>query len=261
MYAVIEYWPALQRGLLTTLAVTALGFTLAVLFGFVLALLRLSASKIVSNLCTAVVEFFRGTSALVQLFWVFYALPLLPIDLAPSPFVAAMVVFSLNGGSYVSEIVRGAVQSIPKGQRDAACSLGMSRRQELRIVVVPQAIHAMLPPLANIAIDILKASALVSVIGLQDLTFWINTARASTGESMSFYGVALVVYFCVSVGIAVTFGRLETMTPLGRVQRRTRAASREHVSSAKSEEMTPDAMFGDTESKKQIPHTISHTKD
>lgn len=219
MDTITIYVTAFVRGVQVTILMTIFGFAAAIGAGLVLGLARLSKTRLLSRGSELIVEFFRGTSSLVQLFWVYYALPLLPFGWQPSPYAAALVVFGLNGGAYAAEIVRGSVQAIPRGQLDASAALSMNRFQELKIVVLPQAIQAMLPPFGNLAVEVLKGSAFVSIIGLQDFTFWINTARATTGESSILYGFALVVYFAIAIAIALIFRVLERITPLGRVAR------------------------------------------
>lgn len=125
-----------------------------------------------------VVETVRGTSAIVQLFWVFFALPLFGISIPP--LLAGMVVLGVNTGAYGAEVVRGALSAVERGQRDAAAALSLSRMTIWWRVILPQAIPRMLPPFGNLAVELLKNTALVSLVNLADLTFRARTMREAT---------------------------------------------------------------------------------
>ncbi|MCA9857466.1 MAG: ectoine/hydroxyectoine ABC transporter permease subunit EhuC, partial [Dehalococcoidia bacterium] len=144
--------------------------------------------------------FFRGTSAIVQLFWIVFALPLIGISI--SPFVGGIVTLGLNMGSYGSEVVRGAVRAVPRGQTEASIALNLTGFQRMRYIIFPQAAVAMLPPYGNLLIELLKASALVSLVTLSDLTFEVQKLRVNgTASTATLFTIALVMYFLIALGI------------------------------------------------------------
>ncbi|HEX5477774.1 MAG TPA: amino acid ABC transporter permease, partial [Burkholderiales bacterium] len=142
----------LLRGLGVTLEITAAAAALAILIALAAGLARLSRSRWLRWPASVYVEVFRGTSALVQLFWFYFVLPFFGVEL--SAFAAGTLVLALNTGAYGSEVVRGAVQAVPRGQREAAAALNLGRLQALRRVILPQALPAMLPPAGNLAIEL-----------------------------------------------------------------------------------------------------------
>lgn len=196
----IEYAPFLLRGLGLTVFITLASSALAVAIAFPAGLARRAPWWPVRSLATVYVEVFRGTSALVQLFWFYFALPLLGIHF--SALAAGILVLGLNIGAYGAEVVRGAVQAVPPGQLEAAKALNFTPWQRLRLVVVPQALPAMLPPWGNLFIELLKGTALVSLITLHELTFQAQVIRDETLRTAEVYFAVLVLYFLVAQAIA-----------------------------------------------------------
>lgn len=166
------------------------------------------------RLSTVYVETFRGTSALVQLFWFYFALPRLGVSL--TALGAGILVLGLNTGSYGAEVVRGAVQAVPDGQREAARALGLSEGQIMRRVVLPQAALRMIPPAGNLLIELLKNTALASTIALTELTFRAQALRSETLRTVEIFSVTLVVYFVIAQAISFTMGRIEKRLAVGR---------------------------------------------
>jgi polar amino acid transport system permease protein len=160
------------------------------------------------GLSTAYVEVFRGTSALVQLFWFYFALPRLGISL--SALGAGILVLGLNSGAYGAEVVRGAVQAVPEGQRRAARALGLTEGQILRRIVLPQAAVRMVPPAGNLLVELLKNTALASTIALTELTFRAQALRSETLRTVEIFTVTLVVYFVIARLSGFGMNRLET---------------------------------------------------
>src|SRR5262252_7130562 len=165
---VIESLPLLLRGALITIQVSALGLLLAALIAVPVAFARLSRSRILRTTTFLYLDFVRGTPLLLQLFAIFYLPPLLGIDL--SPFASGVVALGLNGGAYTAEILRGGIQALPRGQVESGRALGMSALQCARRIVLPQVVVDVLPALANEAAALVKASSLVSVLALIELT-------------------------------------------------------------------------------------------
>ena len=165
---VAESLPLLLRGALVTLEVSALGIALAGAIALPVALGRLSPARPLRALAFLYLDAVRGTPLLIQLFVVFYLPPLVGLDL--SPFQSGVLALGLNGGAYTAEILRGGLQALPRGQVESARSLGMTRVQALRRIVLPQVLVNVLPALTNEAASLVKASSLVSVLALIELT-------------------------------------------------------------------------------------------
>ncbi len=164
----VQILPALAYGAYITLKLTTLSIFFGLLLGTVLGMFRISRNPILFSFSTAYVEFIRGTPLLVQIMIVYYGLPEIGIKLPPE--VAGILALSLNSGAYIAEIIRAGIQSVPKGQMEAARSLGMTYLQAMRYVVLPQAFRNILPALGNEFIALLKDSSLLSVIAIAELT-------------------------------------------------------------------------------------------
>lgn len=214
MEVVGEYFPLLLRGLGTTLLITLLGGVVTVLVAFAAGLARLSRFGWVRVPAVIFVEAFRGTSMLVQLFWFFYALPFLGIQLAP--LTAAVLVLGLNEGAYASEVVRSSIKSLPRGQTEAGVALGLRPGQRMRRILIPQAVPIMLPPMGNVMVDLLKNTSLVSLITVLDLTFSAQLVRTTTGETAAVFTTILVMYFIASMVVTVITALLERRFALNR---------------------------------------------
>lgn len=182
---------------------TALGAALS--FGFGLG--KLSRHAAARLLSTVYIEVFRGTSLLVQLFWIFFALPLLGLTL--EPMTAGVAALALNIGAYGAEVVRGAVQAVPKAQHEAARALNFTPRQAMWHVALPQALPEMLPPFGNLAVQNLKDTALVSLITLSDLAFRAESLRNLSQRSAEIYSLTLLIYFGMALLLAALFKRME----------------------------------------------------
>lgn len=164
----ISYMPILGEAAIVTILLSLISMILAISLGLVLALTRVYAPRPFSFLATTYIEVVRGTPLLIQLFFIYYALPSLGINL--SPFTAAILGLGLNYAAYEAENYRAGLYSVPKGQMEAAVSLGMSRRQALKHIIIPQAIRLVIPPVTNDFISLLKDTSLVSVIAMAELT-------------------------------------------------------------------------------------------
>lgn len=191
-----------------TLTLFAGGAALAVCIALTLGMARMSASRCVRLSALCFIEFFRGTSALVQLFWVYFALPLVGVDLGP--IVSGVLVLGLNSGAYGAELVRGAVESVPRGQWEAAVALNLPKGTTLRRIILPQAAVMMIPPGANLLVELLKNTSLASLITLSELAFEAQVLRASTLRTMEIYGVVLILYFVMARTITVSMKALES---------------------------------------------------
>jgi polar amino acid transport system permease protein len=204
------FWESLLfiwGGVPVTIGVTVLALLLAIPVSFILALGRMSPWRLLRWPAAFFVEIFRGTSAIVQLFWAFYVLPFFGLPL--SPLAAGVIVLGLNEGSYFSEVVRAALQSVMAGQRDAVIALHLPRGYRFFKVILPQALPIMIPPFGNAVITMIKFTSLISLVTLQDLAFRASIVRASTGDSAAVYGVTLTTYFCLSLVALFLLTRLE----------------------------------------------------
>ncbi len=203
----LDLLPLLLRGARITLLLTLVGATLALVVSLVAGLAKLSTNRFISGVANVYIEVFRGTSVLVQMFWFYFALPLFGISL--SAFTAGTLALGLNVGAYGAEVVRGAIQAVPKGQIEASIALNMSPRLRMRRVVLPQAFAMMLPPFGNLLIELLKATALVSLITLPDLTFQAMSLRMTTGRTTEIFVWLLVLYFVIAYPLTLLVRWLE----------------------------------------------------
>jgi polar amino acid transport system permease protein len=201
------YIDLILEGAVVTIKLTVMGSVLALVVAFIAGLGRLSRFFAVRALATAYIEFFRGTSIFVQLFWVYFVLPLAGLEL--TPLQAGVLGLGLNVGAYAAEVVRGAVQSIGKEQYEACTALNLGRWQAMRHVILPQAFLVMLPTFGNNAIELLKATSIVSLISLADLTFQAQVVRSQTGNTLVPFTAILIIYFVLAMLITWGVRRLE----------------------------------------------------
>jgi polar amino acid transport system permease protein len=202
--------PHLLRGLGVTLQITAMGTLLAFTVAFVAGIARSSKNRIISGITGLYVEFFRGTSALVQMFWIFFVLPLPPFNITLTPMQAGVIALGLNIGAYGSEVVRGAIAAVSKGQVEAGIALNFSPRQRLVRIIVPQAMVRILPPFGNLLIELLKSTALVSLITLSDLTFEAMKTQQTIGRSTEVFTLLLIIYFIIALPLTRAVRYLES---------------------------------------------------
>lgn len=208
-----EFGPRLLGGVIVTVEQTVLAAILAVAIALTMGMMRLSPSAPVRGAAIVYIEFFRGTSLLVQLFWIFFVLPLFGLTL--DKFVAGFTAVGMNLGAYGAEVVRGAIQAVPKGQHEAAVALNMSPAMRMRRIILPQALIIMLPSWGNLMIELLKGTALVALIAVPDLMFVAKQINGSTFLSVQSFGTAMVLYYILARGV-ITPG----MRWLERVMRR-----------------------------------------
>lgn len=208
-----DYAWMILDGTWVTVKITVVASVVAVIVALLTGVARASRSFWVRLVPTLFVELFRGTSCYVQLFWAFFALPFIGISL--TPFVASVLVLGANVGSYGSEVVRGALAGVPRGQTEASVALNFTRLQRFRHVIFPQALVAMLPPAGNLFIDLLKLTPLTSLITMSDLTYNAMAVRQQTGSTFIALATILVGYFLMSSAIAWAIGRLERRASRG----------------------------------------------
>ena len=210
---VLTDWGMLMSGAAVTVEVTAASLLLGCLVGLLVGIGRLNPSRrLVYGLCSAYLVFFRGTPLLVQLFIWFFGLP--QFGLMLPAFACGVVGLGLYSGAYVSEIVRGAIQSVDRGQNEAARSLGMSAGQAMRKIIIPQAVVRMIPPLGNEFIALIKNSALVSLLTIHDLMHEGQKIISVSYRSLEVYLAVALIYLVLT---SATSGALRL------VERRLRA--------------------------------------
>lgn len=185
--------PFLLGGLANTLLIAAASGFLALVLSFVVGSFRHNGSASLRFVLAAYVEFFRGTSLLLQLFWFYFVLPLLGVDL--SAMTVAIVGIGLNYGAYGSEVMRGALSSVPRGQTEAARAMGLRRAAVFRLVVLPQALPIVVQPLGALAIQLLKATSLASLITISELSFRAYQLNQLTSQTGLIFGIVLALYF------------------------------------------------------------------
>lgn len=199
--------PPLLRGALVTLQVTLASAVVAFLMAFMAGFARMSRHAVVRALTGLYIEIFRGTSLLVQLFWLFFVLPFFGIKL--SAFTAGVLALGLNSGAYDAEVVRGAVLAVPKRQTEAAIALNFTPGQRMWRIILPQALVRMLPPFGNSLIELLKASSLISLVAIHDLTFQGYSLRMTIGRTGEVFTLLLVLYFLMAYPLTMAVRWLE----------------------------------------------------
>ncbi|CAN7689826.1 ectoine/hydroxyectoine ABC transporter permease subunit EhuC [Rhizobium sp. LjRoot98] len=207
------YIGLILQGALVTVELTVMGSALALVMAFTAGLGRMSRFAAVRALATVYIEFFRGTSIFVQLFWAYFVLPFAGITLTPMQ--AGVLALGLNVGAYGAEVVRGAVRAIGREQLEACVALNLGRYHRMRHVILPQALPLMLPTFGNNAIELLKGTAVVSLISLTDMTFQAQVVRAQTGSTLIPFATILVLYFAMAMAVSAGVRWLERRASRG----------------------------------------------
>ncbi len=205
---IVDNFPLLLQGALITIQITVMSVGCGFLIGMLVALAGMSRFKIVRMVVKCYVELFRGTPLLVQIFMIYFALPMV-IHQQINPYVAAVTACSINSGAYVSEIFRAGIQSIDKGQMEAGRSLGLTWVQTMRYIIMPQAFKAIIPPLGNEFIAMMKDTSLVSVIGFEELTRRGQLIIARTYGSFEIWSAVAVIYLVMTLSISRLVAYLE----------------------------------------------------
>lgn len=220
----LQALPNLLRGALVTLQLTALSVFLGLFGGSLIGILRLSASRPISLLARAYIDFFRGTPLLVQIFMIYFGIPALAnglgLGFSLKQLQAAVLALSLNCAAYIAEIVRAGIQSIELGQREAAESLGLGSVQTMRYVIFPQAFRRMIPPIGNEFITLLKDTSLVAVIGFEELFRRGQLIVAQNYRAFEIYAAVALVYLVLTLLSSQAFSFLERwMNPVESMRR------------------------------------------
>jgi cystine transport system permease protein len=200
-------WPLLKATVTGTIPLTVISFVLGLGVALVVALMRLSPVRVVSGAARAYISLIRGTPLLLQLFIIYYGLPAMGVRFDPFP--AAVIAFTLNVGGYAAEVIRSAILAVPKGQWEAASTVGMSYVTTLRRVVLPQATRTAIPPLSNTLISLVKDTSLASTIQVTELLRVAQEQAAPTYQFFAMYSVAAVYYWVICLGLSALQARLE----------------------------------------------------
>jgi|TARA_B110000444_G_scaffold9583_1_gene8253 polar amino acid transport system permease protein len=196
MKEVLQFYPILIDGTITTIQLTVLSSILALIISFVVGLSRLSPFRVVRIIAIIYLEFFRGSSAIVQMFFIYFVLPMWGIYF--DAITAGVIACGCNLGSYGSEVVRGAVQAVNKEQHEASIALNYSPYKRYRYVIIPQAIPIMIPTFSNLLIELLKLTAVASLITISDLTYMAQIIRVQTALTLEPFLLILVIYFILA---------------------------------------------------------------
>jgi polar amino acid transport system permease protein len=209
MEKMIGWLPALLEGLKITVSLSVISVVAGLILSLFLALGKISKNTILQKLCGVYIFFFRGTPLLMQLFFIYYALPQVhPMFTIKSRFIAAFIAFTLNSAAYQAEIIRAAIQSIDKGQFEAAKALGMTHAQTMRLIIIPQSYRRLIPPVGNEFIMVIKDTSLVSTIALVDLMKKTSQIQSSASTALV-YIPAMFMYLCVTAVFTYVFNYLE----------------------------------------------------
>jgi His/Glu/Gln/Arg/opine family amino acid ABC transporter permease subunit len=201
-------WPMARAMITVTIPLTAISFAIGLILALVVGLMRMSSIPLVSSPARFYISVIRGTPLLVQLFIIFYAFPEFGVKIDPFP--AAVIALSLNVAGYAAEVIRSSVESLPRGQWEAASTVGMDYRTSLRRVILPQAARTAVPPLSNTLISLLKDTSLCSVILVVDLLRQAQFAAAPSYQFFALYGLAPVYYYVACLGLSFFQSRAET---------------------------------------------------
>ncbi|MCU4297739.1 ectoine/hydroxyectoine ABC transporter permease subunit EhuC [Brevibacterium permense] len=236
----LNFLPQLWEGVRVTIILTVVGSLGAVIIALALGLAMTSTHAWLRVPARIIVEFFRGTSLLVQLFWLFYVFPLLGVEL--DPMICGIGALALNYGAYSAEVVRSSITTVDKGQWEAAIALSLSPSRRMIRVIFPQAWALMIPSLATLLIQLLKGTAVVSFITLQDLTDKITQLRQSTNDTYFAFTVGLIIYFVIAWLIQEFMNFLErrATAALGRRRPNSRTDRREARRLARADAVRKD---------------------
>lgn len=202
-----HYLPALLKGAQVTAEIAVASTVLGAVLAFAAGIARVEGGRVLSWIALVYIEIFRGTSLLVQLFWLYYALPLVGVSF--SPVVTGIAGLALNIGAYGAEVVRGALLAVPPQQREAARALNFGRVHTLLRICLPQAVVEMMPSFGNLAVQNLKDTSLVSLISISDLTFRAQSLRNISLDSVTIYSMTLIGYFVMALVLTTLMRWLE----------------------------------------------------
>ncbi|MCX5539215.1 ectoine/hydroxyectoine ABC transporter permease subunit EhuD [Paraburkholderia sp. CNPSo 3076] len=207
LHDVSSYLPDLLKGALTSIELTFSILALSLPFGLLLAIARISRARLPRAIASVYIEVIRGTPALLQLFYIYFVLPSFGIRFAP--FTAGVIGLSINYSAYLAEVYRAGIEAVPKSQTQAAKALGMSGGQTLRLIVLPQAIRIVVPPLGNYAISLFKDTSLVSIVTVKELMFTGQIISSTNFQYVTIFTLVGALYLAFSWPSALVVHWLE----------------------------------------------------
>jgi polar amino acid transport system permease protein len=190
-----------------TILLSAIAFAGGAVFGVLLLMMRIGRNNWLKNIAALYAELFQSTPLLMQLFLVYFGLPMLGIEV--SAWLAAAVCLTLYASAYVSDIWRGSVEAIPVGQWDGSASLGLTKLKQLRLVILPQAARIAIPPTVGFLVQLVKSTALASIVGYQELTKTAQILTNATFQPFLIYGIVALIYFALCYPLTVWSRKLE----------------------------------------------------
>lgn len=206
---ILIWLPQLLSGAKMTIIITIISVFIGLILSLFLALGKMSKIRILNKICGAYIFFFRGTPLLMQIYFLYFGLPQFSPSLTiQSPFLAAVIAYVLNTAAYLAENIRAGIESIDKGQYEAAKTLGMTYAQTMRLIIIPQTVRRLIPPVGNEFIMVLKDVSLVAIIGLSDLTK-VTRAISSSSATALVYIPAMIIYLIITAVFSVVFNKLE----------------------------------------------------
>lgn len=206
---IITWLPQLLDGTKMTIIITVLSVAVGLVLSLFLALGKMAKNPLINKPCSAYIFFFRGTPLLMQIYFLYFGLPQFNPALAiDSAFVAAMIAYTLNTSAYLAENIRAGIQSIDKGQYEAAKALGMTYRQTMQLIIIPQTVRRLIPPVGNEFIMVLKDVSLVALMGLSDLTK-VTRAISSSQATALVYIPAMIIYLIITAFFTFIFNKME----------------------------------------------------
>lgn len=205
--AIIKSIPALRQGLFNTLVLTFFAIIFSTILGIICAILRISKSHLVNWIIATYVEIFRNTPIVAQIFYLYFALPLIGIKV--SAFGCGLIALILHFNAYNIEVFRSGLEAVPHGLREAGMALGLTYIQELKLIILPLAVRVCLPALVNNYVSMLKATALVSIIGVGELTYVAQVVIADDFTFMEMYSAISVLYLVLVFGLTWVLRRIE----------------------------------------------------
>jgi len=230
----LDYLPDLLKGALISVELTLSVMALSLVFGLIVALARMARLRSIRIAATTYVEIIRGTPCLLQLFYIYFVLPAFGVRFPP--FTAGVIGLTVNYSAYLSEVYRAGIQAVAKGQLEAAQALGMSRSLMMRLIILPQAIRIVVPPLGNYFISLFKDTSLASVVTLKELIFTGQIIAATNFQYFTIFTIIGVIYLALSYPGSLAVQALERRMKIGYRPRRaalvagaTRGAPQEAV--------------------------------
>lgn len=205
----IKYYSYFLKGTLVTLQISFFGVIFGSLVGALLTSMKLSNNKLLRGFASSYIEIVRGTPLILQVFLVYHGLPKVLTFLPSSRIALGTIAVFLNSSAYVAEIIRAGIQSIDKGQMEAASSLGMPNRMAMKYIIIPQAFKNILPALGNEFIVLVKESAIISIIGVQDLMYNADTLRGITYKPFAPLIYSGIIYFIITFSLSKLIGIFE----------------------------------------------------